>query len=169
MMPTSTRTRVGCFCKLKNGGAQIPTYTHGIGDRRITIGITPRCVQLVVADSRRPPADISDFLGIQPDRQTSEGRPVEGAVSRRPAHGNSWELRQSEDGGVDVSELLVRIFERIYPLQEEPFSCYHDDQWKMGYYDPNSKLFVAKTADGNLNTVMTNVDKSYIDRLQRGR
>ena len=39
----------------------------------------------------------------------------------------------------------------------------------MGYYDPNSKVFVAKTIDGNTNTVMTNINKAYIDRLQRGR
>jgi RHS repeat-associated protein len=54
-------------------------------------------------------------------------------------------------------------------LQRTPFSYYHDDQWKLGYYDPGSKVFVAKTVDGNVNTVMTNVDQSYINRLQGGR
>ncbi|WP_137994224.1 DUF4258 domain-containing protein [Streptomyces vilmorinianum] len=54
-------------------------------------------------------------------------------------------------------------------LRREPFSYHHDDQWKMGYCDPNSKVFVAKTVDGNINTVMTNVDRSYINRLQGGR
>jgi hypothetical protein len=51
-------------------------------------------------------------------------------------------------------------------LQKEPFSYYHDGQWKMGYYDPRSKVFIAKTIDGNINTIMTNVDKAYIGRLQ---
>jgi hypothetical protein len=54
-------------------------------------------------------------------------------------------------------------------LGREPFSYKHDDQWKLGYYDPNSKVFVAKTIDGNINTVMTNVDQAYINRLQGGR
>lgn len=54
-------------------------------------------------------------------------------------------------------------------LKKEPFSYNHDDQWKLGYYDPRSKVFVAKTVDGNVNTVMTNVEQAYINRLQGGR
>ncbi|MFG2881566.1 RHS repeat-associated core domain-containing protein [Streptomyces sp. NPDC048297] len=54
-------------------------------------------------------------------------------------------------------------------LGREPFSYNHDDQWKLGYHDPRSKVFVAKTVDGNVNTVMTNVDQAYINRLQGGR
>lgn len=53
-------------------------------------------------------------------------------------------------------------------LDREPFSYYHDDQWKMGYYDPKSKVFIARTIDGNVNTVMTNVDGAYIRRLLSG-
>jgi len=52
-------------------------------------------------------------------------------------------------------------------LNAQPFSYYHDDQWKMGHYDPNSGVFIAKTIDGNVNTVMTNVSQAYIDRLQK--
>lgn len=33
----------------------------------------------------------------------------------------------------------------------------------------NSKGFVARAIDGNINTVMTNVDQAYINRLQGGR
>ncbi|MFG2999081.1 SpvB/TcaC N-terminal domain-containing protein [Streptomyces sp. NPDC048340] len=54
-------------------------------------------------------------------------------------------------------------------LGREPFSYFHEGQWKSGYYDPNSKVFVGKTIDGNVNTVMTNVDKAYINRLQNQR
>jgi hypothetical protein len=39
----------------------------------------------------------------------------------------------------------------------------------MGYYDPKSKLFVAKTVDGNVNTVIDNVQSSYINRLRGGK
>ena len=53
-------------------------------------------------------------------------------------------------------------------LERDPFSYYHDDQWELGYYDPRSKVFIAKTIDGNINTVMTNVDRAYIERLQGG-
>jgi hypothetical protein len=49
-----------------------------------------------------------------------------------------------------------------------PFSYYHDDQWKTGYYDPSSKIFIATTIDGNINTVMTNVAQAYINRLLGG-
>ncbi|MDU0294016.1 polymorphic toxin-type HINT domain-containing protein [Saccharothrix longispora] len=39
-------------------------------------------------------------------------------------------------------------------LAGEPFSYYHEEQWKLGYYDAQSKVFVAKTIDGNVNTVI---------------
>jgi len=54
-------------------------------------------------------------------------------------------------------------------LGREPFSYFHDDQWKLGYYDPSSKVFVAKTIDGNVNTVMTGVNQAYVDNLQKRR
>jgi RHS repeat-associated protein len=54
-------------------------------------------------------------------------------------------------------------------LDRDPFSYWHGDQWKLGYYDPNSRVFVAKTIDGNVNTVITDVNPSYIDHLKDGR
>lgn len=54
-------------------------------------------------------------------------------------------------------------------LERTPFSYRHDDQYKIGYYDPDSKIFVAKTVDGNINTVMTNVDQAYINRLREAK
>lgn len=52
-------------------------------------------------------------------------------------------------------------------LGREPFQYRHDGQWKTGYYDPRSRVFIAQSVDGNVNTVMTNVNRSYIDRLRR--
>ncbi len=52
-------------------------------------------------------------------------------------------------------------------LDRDPFTYFHDGQWKFGYYDPSSKIFIGKTIDGNLTTVMINVDKAYIRRLQQ--
>jgi hypothetical protein len=54
-------------------------------------------------------------------------------------------------------------------LSKEPFPYYHDGQWKSGYYDPKTKIFVAKTIDGSVNTVMENVGKQYIKNLQSAR
>lgn len=71
-------------------------------------------------------------------------------------------LQRLEQRGVSAEEAKA-------VLEREPFSYYHDDQWKTGYYDPSSKVFVAKTVDGNVNTVMTNVEKAYINRLQGRR
>lgn len=51
-------------------------------------------------------------------------------------------------------------------LSREPFSYHHEGQWKLGYYDPKTKLFVAKTIDGRVNTVINDVKKSYINEIQ---
>ncbi|MGW2014058.1 ricin-type beta-trefoil lectin domain protein [Streptomyces sp. NPDC001927] len=51
-------------------------------------------------------------------------------------------------------------------LAQTPFSYYHEGQYKLGYYDPKSKVFVAKTIDGNINTVMVNVQPDYVERLR---
>lgn len=46
-------------------------------------------------------------------------------------------------------------------LGNQPFSYLHEDQWKTGFYDSGSKMFIAKMIDGNIDTVMTNVEKGY--------
>jgi hypothetical protein len=71
-------------------------------------------------------------------------------------------LQRLEQRGVSVEQART-------VLAREPFSYYHDGVWKSGYYDPSSKVLIAKTIDGNINTVMTNVDRAYIRRLQGGR
>lgn len=63
----------------------------------------------------------------------------------------------------------VSVEQARLALGKEPFSYFHEGMWKSGYYDPSSKVFIAKTVDGNINTIMNNVDKSYIRRLQGGR
>lgn len=92
------------------------------------------------------------------------GEPV---VPRADAAGatddfTSHAMQRLEQRGVSVEDAQA-------VLAREPFSYMHDGQWKMGYYDPNSKVFVAKSIDGNVNTVMTNVTKAYINGLQRGQ
>lgn len=52
-------------------------------------------------------------------------------------------------------------------LERQPFDYLKDGEWRLGYYDPKSKVFVAKTPEGNVATVMVNVNRSYIDRLMK--
>jgi hypothetical protein len=94
-----------------------PTPTE-IGARKLMAALAARRVQLVVASGQRTPKQVSDVLGSQPDRETWEGRAPEGSTRARPARENTWELRESGDGNTDVSELLARIFDRIYPLRD---------------------------------------------------
>ncbi|MEU0157045.1 polymorphic toxin-type HINT domain-containing protein, partial [Micromonospora fulviviridis] len=91
---------------------------------------------------------------------TPERAPVEapGEVPGLTGHA----LQRLQQRGVSVDEARAA-------LSKDPFSYYHDGQWKSGYYDPRSKVFIAKTIDGNINTVMTGVDKAYINRLRGGR
>lgn len=75
---------------------------------------------------------------------------------------SSHSQRRMDDRGVSQADIDT-------VLEREPFSYWHEDQWKSGFYDPKSKVFVAKTIDGTVNTVMTNVDKAYVSRLQKER
>ncbi|MGW7418610.1 polymorphic toxin-type HINT domain-containing protein [Streptomyces sp. NPDC054813] len=54
-------------------------------------------------------------------------------------------------------------------LEREPFSYLHEGQWKVGFYDPKSKILVARTIDGKVNTVMIDVQQDYVDRLKEAR
>jgi hypothetical protein len=54
-------------------------------------------------------------------------------------------------------------------LQKTPFSYWHDGQWKTGYYDSDTGIFVGTTIDGTVNTVLNNVTSAYIKRLQEAR
>ncbi|WP_449486056.1 polymorphic toxin-type HINT domain-containing protein [Streptomyces avidinii] len=74
----------------------------------------------------------------------------------------SHSLQRLRERGVSPEEALQ-------VLGNQPFSYRHDDLWKSGYYDPSTKIFIAKTIDGNINTVMTNVERAYINRLTGGR
>ncbi|MEV7996634.1 polymorphic toxin-type HINT domain-containing protein [Streptomyces sp. NPDC086077] len=94
-------------------------------------------------DEAEDVADAADDVADAADNLTSH------AIQR---------LRQRGVSDADAQAVLAR----------EPFSYHHDGQHKLGYYDPKSKVFVAKTIDGNVNTVMTGVTKAYVQRLQGG-
>jgi cellobiose-specific phosphotransferase system component IIA len=94
-------------------------------------------------DEAEDVADAADDVADAADNLTSH------AIQR---------LRQRGVSDADAQAVLAR----------ESFSYHHDGQHKLGYYDPKSKVFVAKTIDGNVNTVMTGVTKAYVQRLQGG-
>jgi hypothetical protein len=87
--------------------------------------IVPRRVQLVIVDVKRTPIDITTFLGVDPDYETWAGQ-VSAGSRRRPPTDNSWELRESGDSAMDVSELLRRILIRLLPIKDEIIALKND-------------------------------------------
>ena len=49
--------------------------------------------------------------------------------------------------------------------QQQPFRYFHEGVWKIGYYDPTSRIFVG-TVDDTLSTVINNATPKYIRNLQ---
>ena len=49
------------------------------------------------------------------------------------------------------------------------FSYWHESQWKIGYYDPATKVFVGKTIDGTVNTVIGDATPGYIKNLKKAQ
>jgi hypothetical protein len=79
------------------------------------------------------------------------------------------------NGALTPSEhALDRMGERDVPRatvqrivnERTPFHYFHRGGWKIGYYDPDSRIFVA-TADGKVITVIRNATPTYIENLQR--
>ncbi|WP_433327514.1 hypothetical protein [Spirillospora sp. CA-294931] len=54
-------------------------------------------------------------------------------------------------------------------LTQTPFSYWHEDQWKTGYWDPELQIFIGKTIDGNINTIIDPADRQYIENLKSRR
>ncbi|MFB7863534.1 ricin-type beta-trefoil lectin domain protein [Streptomyces sp. NPDC056069] len=82
-------------------------------------------------------------------------------------------VEAAEDTSGFTSHALQRLRERNVSVEtaravlaQTPFSYEHEGQHKIGYYDPKSKVFIAKTIDGNINTVIANVSQSYVDGLR---
>ena len=50
----------------------------------------------------------------------------------------------------------------------QPFRYYHQRQWKTGYFDAVSGLFVA-SSNGVIITVFTDATPRYIERLKRAK
>ncbi|MEV6326976.1 ricin-type beta-trefoil lectin domain protein [Streptomyces sp. NPDC051909] len=82
-------------------------------------------------------------------------------------------VQAAEDTSGFTSHALQRLRERNVSVEtaravlaQTPFSYEHEGLNKIGYYDPKSRVFIAKTIDGNINTVIADVSQSYVDGLR---
>lgn len=50
----------------------------------------------------------------------------------------------------------------------KPFKYYHEGQWKLGYYDPKTKIFVGR-AGNDITTVIDDVKPNYINNLLKSK
>ncbi|MGI5167419.1 hypothetical protein ACQEU3_24030 [Spirillospora sp. CA-253888] len=68
-----------------------------------------------------------------------------------------------------LRERGVSMEEARQVFANEPFSYWHEDQWKIGYWDPKLEIFIAKTVDGNINTIIDPADRQYIENMKSKR
>jgi hypothetical protein len=80
--------------------------------------VPARRAQLVIASDSVEPAEMSRLLGVKSDRETWVGQIPQGAIVRRPALDNSWEIGESGGSSADVSALLESLFVRIRPVAD---------------------------------------------------
>jgi hypothetical protein len=90
----------------------------------------------------------------------TRGEPPDGGHVREIAElFSEHALTRMEDRGVALAQAQEAL--------EHPIGSYwHDGMWKEGYYDTDSRVFVARALDGNITTVMTGIRQFYIDRLK---
>jgi hypothetical protein len=50
----------------------------------------------------------------------------------------------------------------------KPFKYYHEGAWKLGYYDPKTKIFVGRVGN-NVTTVIDDVKQNYINNLLKNK
>ena len=81
-------------------------------------------------------------------------------------HTGSESFEVSEHAALRMTQRRVSIDEAESLLSQEPFSYFHGDAWKSGYYDSTSRLSVG-TANGRVTTVVTRATPNYINNLKR--
>ena len=83
------------------------------------------------------------------------------------------ELPKVQQQAIQFSKhALQRMTQRGVTLEQvqatmsnnQSFQYFHDEMWKIGYYDPVSKIMVAE-ANNIITTVITNVNPQYIENL----
>ncbi len=74
----------------------------------------------------------------------------------------SHALQRMAERGISIDQLQNAL------LNNEPFKYFHDGQWKLGYYDEISKVFVAVLMETRtILTVINNTSPNYIENLKK--
>jgi hypothetical protein len=50
----------------------------------------------------------------------------------------------------------------------KPFKYYHAGEWKLGYYDPKTMIFIGRAGD-KITTVIGDVKMNYINNLIKNK
>lgn len=75
---------------------------------------------------------------------------------------SSHALMRMDERGVSREQVLKLV------NSVQPFRYFHQGQWKLGYYDSSTGLFVA-TSGSVVITVFTDATPQYIQRLKRAK
>ena len=86
---------------------------------------------------------------------------VETTNARQEIRFSSHALERMAERGVTREQVLKVV------QTAAPFRYFHQGQWKTGYFDAASGLFVA-SAGGVVITVFTDATPRYVERLKRG-
>lgn len=104
--------------------------------------------------------------GDLPPAQAPQAQTAPGGADQTPAPQDvvfsSHALSRMLERGVNMS-----LVEDILATRR-PFRYYHAGRWEQGYYDPDSRLFIAM-ADHVVITVITDVTPQYVARLKRAK
>jgi Domain of unknown function (DUF4279) len=73
----------------------------------------PRNVYLKILSDKMTAAQISSFLGIEPDRAITKGEIAQDSISGRPAKWTMWRLAEHGSSSADISELVSALHKRI--------------------------------------------------------
>lgn len=80
---------------------------------------------------------------------------------------NDKEFTLTEHAVQQMKARSVSEAEVLKTLEVQPFPYYHDNTWKQGYYDPQSKIFVG--VGDNITTVINNAKPQYITNLKSAK
>jgi Domain of unknown function (DUF4279) len=78
-----------------------------------------RIAALVLFSGEMSVEQITDVIGVRPDRFRHRGSIRPDAPVQIPAKENSWEICERADSSVPLSELIDRLSARVLPLREK--------------------------------------------------
>ena len=81
--------------------------------------VIPRSVYLAVLSDTMTADQISDFVGVQPDRAVTKGEVAPDSVTGRPFKWTKWKLLEQGSSSADISQLVSVLHGRILPIAPE--------------------------------------------------